>query len=411
MNNGNREWGRLRGKESRGDQEEEGNQKRKRRQGKEGTHDLSRGPKGSRGRKDQFRNQEERRVGIWARLKIAFFMLCVLCALTLCWIAAFFLLRPLEWNLGPLMKQLVNSVLGFILFGLGISIISRFGRKRQIEFYQSIIDGLKRISKGDFQVTLPFRGDDGHLGGIVQSINDMAADLNNMETMRQEFISNVSHEIQSPLTSISGFARVLRDGKLSPDQRDHYLNIIEQESVRLSRLSENMLRLASLDSDKHPFHAVDMRLDKQIQSLILACEPQWVDKDLDMVVDLQPVTMEADSDLLSQVWVNLIHNAIKFTPHGGTVQVILESDEQEAVVRIKDTGIGIPDEDQAHIFERFYKADKSRTRSGGGSGLGLSIIHKIVQMHHGSVSVDSSLGEGTQMTVRLPMKAVPAPAP
>lgn len=145
--------------------------------------------------------------------------------------------------------------------------------------------------------------------------------------------------------------------------------------------------------------------------LVLACEPQWQGKDLDMSVEFEPVTIEADRDLLSQVWVNLLHNAIKFTPEGGTVQVFLEESGQEAVVRVRDSGIGISAEDLEHIFERFFKADKSRTRSGGGSGLGLSIIQKIVQMHGGSVSVQSAPGEGTEMTVRLPKTADRAAGP
>ncbi|MFU1793759.1 sensor histidine kinase [Paenibacillus azoreducens] len=344
--------------------------------------------------------------GIRVKLKIAFFMLLILAALCICWTAAYYLTHLFGWRISGLVRQLANSVLGFIIFGICISIISRFGRDRQLEFYQSIIDALKRISRGDFSVTLPVEGmEDGRFTAIIQSINDMAADLNKLESMRQEFISDVSHEIQSPLTSISGFARVLKEKQLSVEEREHYLDIIEQESVRLSRLSENMLRLASLDSEQHPFHPVPIRLDKQLQKLILACEPQWQEKELDMTAEMEPVTIEADPDLLSQVWVNLLHNAIKFTPAGGSIQVRLAAGERQVAVIVEDSGIGISEEDQTHIFERFYKADKSRTRSGGGSGLGLSIIQKIVEMHQGSVQVSSRLGEGTAITVCLPLHA------
>uniref|UniRef100_UPI00403EC1BB sensor histidine kinase n=1 Tax=Paenibacillus sp. FSL W8-0194 TaxID=2921711 RepID=UPI00403EC1BB len=358
-----------------------------------------------------YQEKDDPAFSFWLRVRIVLFMLLILCSLAICWIGAYYITHSLRWNMQPLVGQLVNSVLGFVIFGTIISIVSRFGRGKQREYWQMVIDALKRISKGDFKVSLPVHfggGGDKGWGEVVQSINNMAADLDKMEHMRQEFISNVSHEIQSPLTSITGFARVLREEQLTPDQRNHYLNIIEQESVRLSRLSENMLKLASLDSEKHPFHAAPLRLDKQLQTLILACEPQWQGKNLEMSVDLKPVTIEADDDLLSQVWVNLLHNAIKFTPEGGSIHVTLETDGREAVVSVEDTGIGISAEDQAHIFERFFKADKSRTRSGGGSGLGLSIIQKIVQMHGGSVSVASTLGDGTRMTVRLPVAAARA---
>ncbi|MCJ8012063.1 HAMP domain-containing histidine kinase [Paenibacillus sp. KQZ6P-2] len=353
-----------------------------------------------------------RHEGIRVKLKVAFFMLVVLVALCICWTAAYYLIRWFGWSISGLVVQLANSVLGFFIFGICISIMSRFGRKRQLEFYQSVIDALKQISRGDFNVSLPVnRMEDDHFTEVIQSINDMAADLNKLESMRQEFISDVSHEIQSPLTSISGFARVLKEKELSAEEREHYLDIIEQESVRLSHLSENMLRLASLDSEQHPFHPVPVRLDKHLQKLILACEPQWMEKDLDMTAEVDPVTIEADSDLLSQVWVNLLHNAIKFTPSGGSIQVRLAAGDSQVTVMVEDSGIGISEEDQAHIFDRFYKADKSRTRSGGGSGLGLSIIQKIVQMHQGSVTVASRLGAGTTMTVRLPISMSAGPAP
>jgi signal transduction histidine kinase len=223
-----------------------------------------------------------------------------------------------------------------------------------------------------------------------------------MEKMRQEFISNVSHEIQSPLTSISGFARALRDTRLSEEERAHYLDIIETESIRLSKMSDNLLKLTSLESEHHPFEPKRYRLDKQLRAVVLACEPLWLDKSIDMDVSLEEGEIDADPDLMNQVWGNLIHNSIKFTPRGGTIGVELQFRDGEAAVRISDTGIGIGEEDLPRIFERFYKADKSRNRAGGGSGLGLSIVKKIVDLHHGSIDVQSRPGEGTVFTVRLP---------
>ena len=182
-------------------------------------------------------------------------------------------------------------MLGFFLFGLTMTLISQWGRKKQLEFYQSLLDALRRIASGDFKVMLPLPGmwDDFRMGSLVEVINEMAADLGEMEIMRQEFISNVSHEIQSPLTSISGFARVLKDGDLSAAQRDYYLDIIEQESIRLSRLSDNMLKLASLDSEHHPFHPALFRLDKQLRQVIVVCEPLWSAKSIEVIAELQSV--------------------------------------------------------------------------------------------------------------------------
>jgi signal transduction histidine kinase len=212
----------------------------------------------------------------------------------------------------------------------------------------------------------------------------------------------VSHEIQSPLTSIRGFAQALRNEATHPEDRLHYLDIIEMESMRLSRMSDDLLKLASLESDQAKFEPRDYRLDKQVRSLILTCEPQWTEKEITMDVDLKEVSIHGDEDLLSQVWLNLIHNSIKFAPRNGVIKVSLKTMDNRVKFDITDNGIGIPVEDQERIFERFFKGDKSRTRSNGGSGLGLSIAKKIIEMHQGEIQVKSQPGAGSTFTVSLP---------
>ena len=309
----------------------------------------------------------------------------------------------------PLAAQLINSLLGLffvflILSGLGFFFGSRKVSKRR-GMFSPIIEALEKIAKGDFSVRLDnyLRAGD-PVGALARSVNEMAAELNQMEAMRQEFVANVSHEIQSPLTSIRGFARALQDEDLSPEERFHYLDIIETESMRLSRLSDNLLELASLESENVRFEPKPYRLDQQIRNLILACEPQWADKGIDMDISVEEVSLTADEDLLSHVWGNLIYNSIKFTPAGGRVFVDLHRQDGHVQFRIADTGPGISEADQARIFERFFKADKSRNRSRGGSGLGLAIAKKIVELHQGAISVQSELGAGATFTVLLPGK-------
>ena len=345
---------------------------------------------------------------VWRILRrIASVILVILC-LGVCWTAAYFITSYVFARIGgqpnDLVAQLVNSTLGFLIFGLIMAIISWITLPNRMAMFNSIIDAMRRLSRGDFNVSLNIKSPaDNQFGQLVRSFNDMAAQLGAMEKMRQEFIPNVSHEIQSPLTSISGFARALRNPRLSDEERIHYVDIIETESMRLSKLSDNLLKLTSLESEHHPFEPKRYRLDKQLRDVVLACEPQWMEKALDMDVSLEEGEIVADPDLMNQVWGNLIQNSIKFTPHGGTIGVRLEFANGEAAVRISDTGIGIGEEDLPRIFERFYKADKSRNRAGGGSGLGLSIVKKIVDMHHGAIDVCSALGEGTVFTVRLPV--------
>jgi signal transduction histidine kinase len=286
------------------------------------------------------------------------------------------------------------------------SLIRKRHGNRQTQLFQPIIDAFEKISKGDFNVRLNLEIDQiPPATKLAQSFNIMAEELSAMEAMRQEFISNVSHEIQSPLTSILGFTRVLKNDDLKIDDRHHYLEIIETEGNRISRITDNLLKMASLESRQNIISLQTFPLDKQIRELILACEPQWINKEIEMNVDLEEIEITADKDLLSQVWINLIHNSIKFSSPGGEIEIKAFKTNGIAIITISDTGLGISKEDQEHIFERFFKADKSRTKSDGGSGLGLSIAKKIVEMHHGNISVKSQIGEGTIFTISLPVNS------
>ncbi|WHZ02672.1 HAMP domain-containing sensor histidine kinase [Neobacillus sp. YX16] len=307
-------------------------------------------------------------------------------------------------------RQLINSFLGFFLFGIVMYLITRIRwvKSKQDKFLHPIIQALRMIAEGNFNIDLSYYRN--QMGGrddhpyykIIESINHMADKLGEMEEMRQEFISNVSHEIQSPLTSISGFAYALKNDDLSPEERSHYLQIIETESIRLSKLSENLLKLTSLESDHLSLELKNYRLDHQLRRIILAFEPLWAEKAIHMDISLENITILADEDLMDQVWINLLHNCIKFTPNGGTIKVeSYKTDDSQWKVKIKDTGIGMNNDTLMHIFERFYKADPSRNSNSGGSGLGLSIVKKIIDLHQGEIQVLSELGKGTVITVSL----------
>lgn len=332
-------------------------------------------------------------------------MVAAMCA---CWAAVYymteFVYQKFDMHLSDLVRQIITGLIGIFLLGAVVGIIGRIFKPKRMQVFQTLLDAIRRITKGDYNIDLNLNIDqDNPIKQLAQSINHMAVELGQMEQMRQEFISNVSHEIQSPLTSISGFARVLQNEQLGREERIHYLRIIETESMRLSKLSDNLLKLTSLESEHYPIEKRPFRLDKQLRSIVLSCEPQWMEKEIEMDISFGDTTMVADEDLLSQVWVNLLHNSIKFTPPGGTIGVHLEKCEQEVIVRISDNGIGIAQEELEHIFERFYKADKSRNHRNSGSGLGLSIVKKIVEMHQGRIDVASNPGEGTRFTVVLPL--------
>ncbi len=323
-----------------------------------------------------------------------------------CFVSVFYLTSYLYSKIGynppNLLAQIINSLLGLFVALVILKVALMFDEHKS-GIFDSIIVAQKKIARGDYNVNLNNNIEElGPYSELVDSVNYMALELNKMEKMRQEFISNVSHEIQSPLTSIRGFAQALRNNKLNSENRLHYLNIIEAESMRLSKLSDNLLRLASLESDTIRFEPKSYRLDKQLRRIVLSCEPQWVDKHINMDVSLEEMEIKADEDMMDQVFINLINNSIKFTPEGGSIKVDLFKKHNSIEFIITDTGVGIAEEDQNHIFERFFKSDKSRRPTIKGNGLGLSIVKKIVDLHHGTIKLQSKLGEGTTFTVSLP---------
>lgn len=266
-----------------------------------------------------------------------------------------------------------------------------------------LLEAMSRIAKGDFNVSVKMEVEQGPYQEVVDSVNTMARELGSVEKMRQDFISNVSHEIQSPLASISGYASLLKNKSVNPEQIVLYADIIETESKRLSKLSGNLLCLSALESDYTSMEKKAYRLDRQLENILLMLEPQWAEKQIQLDVSMPVTTIIGNEDLLSQVWINLLHNAIKFTPEEGTIGVTLDCHQDEVVCTITDNGVGISPEDQLHIFERFFKADKARTRSLGGNGLGLSLVQKIVKMHGGQVTAQSELGQGSEFVVSLPL--------
>lgn len=290
--------------------------------------------------------------------------------------------------------QLITILLvGIVLFAYVSTII--------IKPIKRLSTAMKVVGQGEYNVQVEHAAND-EIGLLTKNFNQMTKELNKIETMRQEFIASVSHEIQSPLTSIRGFSAALKDDIVSEDKKIQYLTIIEKESTRLSQLSSNLLKLASLDSEHQTLMLQQYRLDEQIRHVVMALEPQWIKKNIEIDLDLSNVQIEVDKDLLEQVWLNLVTNAVKYTPENGFVKISIHQKNEEIDVKIKDNGIGIIEEDQKYIFESFYKVDKSRTLKG--SGLGLAITKKIVRLHEGAIRVESKKEQGSIFTVTLPIQ-------
>ncbi len=272
---------------------------------------------------------------------------------------------------------------------------------------RGIVKPIKRISKaskevatGNFDIEVEVTSGD-EIGQLTADFNIMAKQLKSIDILRKDFVSNVSHEFKTPITSIRGFAKLIRDGELSRDQLYEYGDIIVDESDRLSLLSSNLLKISELDSKLIYEEASKFSLAEQIRKTILILQIQWEKKDIEFDLDLEEIIITGNEHLLQEVWLNLIQNAIKFSHSKGVIKINLEKNESTVKVIISDKGIGIKDEDKKRIFERFYKGDKSRSTDG--NGLGLVIVKKIVELSNGKIYVDTKQGQGSTFTVELPI--------
>ncbi len=223
-----------------------------------------------------------------------------------------------------------------------------------------------------------------------------------LETIRRDFISNISHELRTPLASLKALADTLRDGALEdPPAARRFLDRIEVETDALTQMVQELLELSRIESGQAPFHLEAAAVTDVVVSPVERLRPQAERAGVRLTVDLPPIQVLADGERLQQVITNLVHNSIKFTPPGGEITVSAEARDDEAVISVRDTGVGIPADDVPRIFERFYKAD--RARSGGGTGLGLAIAKHIVQAHDGRIWVESVEGRGSTFYVALPL--------
>lgn len=263
-----------------------------------------------------------------------------------------------------------------------------------------LIDATEELSNGNFDVRINFDYPK-VLNNLSISFNNMASELGSARILRNDFVNNFSHEFKTPIVSLRGFAKLLKNDNLPKEVRDEYLDIIISESDRLATLATNILNLSNIEntniiSDQHEFD-----LAEQIRHSILMLESKWSDKDINMNIDLDETSYYGNEELLKQVWVNLIDNAIKFTPNNGDVKIELMSFEDSVIFKVKDTGIGMTQNVKAHIFDKFYQGDTSHTTEG--NGLGLTMVKKIVELHNGNIDVKSHPNKGTIIAVTLPI--------
>jgi len=284
------------------------------------------------------------------------------------------------------------------------TVISTIGGSVFLKPIRNLIDATKEIASGNFNVRVKVSGiKDIEL--LAYSFNEMAKELSGIEALRSDFVNNISHEFKTPISSIRGFARRLKKYSLTDEQKNEYLDIIISESERLTRLSDNILLLSRLESTEKIIDKTEYSLDEQIRRTVLLLEPQLQKKQIEVDIDLEEIYICADDEILNHLWINLLNNAIKFSPDGGTITIKLGVSGDSAVAVISDNGPGMSDEVKKRIFDKFYQGDQSRSTEG--NGLGLPLVKRILELENGKIEVESEVGKGTGFKVSLPILTSP----
>lgn len=268
-----------------------------------------------------------------------------------------------------------------------------------------LIASMRRLASGHFEERVDF-GETTLGRELTDSFNTLASELQNTELLRTDFINNFSHEFKTPIVSIRGFAKLLQRPDLPEEQRRAYLDVIVDESTRLSNMATNVLNLSKVENQQILSDVSSFNLSEQLRRCILLLEKDWTRKQLQITADFKEFTIQASEELLRQVWLNLLGNAVKFTPEGGSISVRiftraeLQAQESSLQVDVSNTGPAIPPEHLKRLFDKFWQGDASH--AGEGAGVGLSIVRKVVELHGGQVLVDST-EERTTFSVVLPV--------
>lgn len=285
---------------------------------------------------------------------------------------------------------------------LGISIVIMIQRVI-LHPVQDMVAGMQRLAAGDFTARMETKGwiRPLELREFAAAYNTAAEELGGIELLRKDFVNNFSHEFKTPITSLGGFADlILEDEEMPSQERWEYLQIISQEAHRLAELSNSVLAMSRLEAQTILTDAAPFALDEQLRQTALMLERKWEAKKIDLVLDLDTCQYTGSEGLLKEVWLNLLDNAIKFSPAGGKVTVRLRSAPGTVSVTVKDHGPGMDAATQSHIFDQFYQGDTSHKTEG--NGLGLAMARKVVELHKGSIKVKSAPGRGSTFTVSLP---------
>lgn len=302
----------------------------------------------------------------------------------------------------------VQTIIPMVYWAIVAVGLTLFTRKKMKDTYDVPLHNLARatdkVANGDFSVYIPTvhtQDKWDYLDMMIIDFNKMVEELGSIETLKTDFVSNVSHEMKTPISIIKNYAELLQVAHITDEQRKEYAENIEKASTRLSNLISNILKLNKLENQKIVPESEAYDVCRQLCECILQFEEAWDDKEIELEVDIEDAAMvEADESLLELVWNNLLSNAIKFTERGGKVIVKQVSDENFISVVISDTGCGMEQDNVKHIFDKFYQGDTSHSKEG--NGLGLALVKRVLELSDGDIQVFSEKGKGSTFIVKLP---------
>ena len=291
----------------------------------------------------------------------------------------------------------IRVLLISILFGAAIAVgLSKIF----VSPMMKLGNAMRKVAGGDFSVRLDCPSRIRDVREVYNSFNTMVKELGNIETLQTDFVSNVSHEFKTPINAIEGYASLLQDNQLTDEQKNTYIDKIIFNTRRLADLVGNILLLSKVNNQTISLKASTFRLDEQVRQSILALESKWEKKETEFDIDLDEIEYTGYENLLSHVWLNLIDNAVKFSPQNGQIRIRLKQLDSSVTFSIWDNGLPIPKADIDRIFNKFYQGDNSHASEG--NGLGLALVRKIVSAAHGTINVTSSEDAGTEFVVTLP---------
>lgn len=314
----------------------------------------------------------------------------------LCFLGFIFLLS--HQAISPSERPTLYPLLVFAFFsmivGTGISI---FVGRRILMPISELRKNMSKVATGDFSIQMNEQQKVAEVQQLYKDFNVMVQELNSIETLRNDFVSSVSHEFKTPLATIQGYVQLLQASDIDEEEKQVFLQRLIENITQLSQLTENILKLNKLENQRVQIEKRTFRLDEQIREVILFLQPKW--EDLTWNIELDSVTYYGNEEFLYQVWLNIMDNAIKYNRTNGKIDVRLTQNDSDIFLEVTDSGVGMNEETQKRIFEKFYQGDTSRQMAG--NGLGLSLVKKILELHNGSIRYNSIIDIGTTVVIQL----------